>query len=82
LIIYPFFILFIFKKKKKKKKKDQVFGVDIEVQAKLEGRLIPRIVTTCVNAVEKRGLNFEGIYRISGTTSQIEKLRSLFRYGR
>lgn len=43
---------------------------------------VPFIVTECIHAVEKRGLDIEGLYRLSGVKGDIEKLRMHFSYGR
>lgn len=39
---------------------------------------VPFIIKTCINEVERRGLKIEGIYRISASTSTIEKLEHFF----
>lgn len=65
-----------------KKEADDYIGQDIEMQAKEEGRLIPRLVSMCVASIEERGLKTEGLYRIPGSTTQIDKLRLMFKYGR
>lgn len=44
---------------------------------------VPPIVGICIGAIERRGgLNSEGIYRISGVKSDLEKLRIHFAFGR
>lgn len=43
-----------------------------------EGVLVPHIVRTCVEEVERRGLNEEGIYRISGASREIQELKHAF----
>ncbi|XP_076434762.1 uncharacterized protein LOC143274737 [Babylonia areolata] len=55
-----------------------VFGVKISTCAKREGKTVPTIVTACVQDVEKRGLDEMGIYRVSGTTSDVQKLKKYF----
>jgi len=60
----------------------KVFGIDLADQLKLEGGTVPKVIVTCVEAVEKRGLDVQGIYRVSGATSQTTKLREAFASGK
>ena len=39
---------------------------------------IPLIVTTCVTEVERRGLRDVGIYRVSGLSSEVSRLKKAF----
>ncbi|KAG5518374.1 hypothetical protein PMAC_003171 [Pneumocystis sp. 'macacae'] len=55
-----------------------VFGNDLIKQIQTENRDIPFIVTKCVDEVEKRGMFFEGIYRKSGSASQMRLLVDAF----
>lgn len=55
-----------------------VFGVPIQTVAQQEGVLVPHVVRRCVEEVERRGMDEVGIYRISGTTSEISALKSAF----
>ncbi|XP_067435872.1 breakpoint cluster region protein [Thunnus thynnus] len=55
-----------------------VFGVPIETVAQLEGVLVPHVVRCCVEEVERRGLGEVGIYRVSGTASDINTLKAAF----
>ncbi|XP_067843294.1 rho GTPase-activating protein 15 [Heptranchias perlo] len=55
--------------------KDQVFGCHLATLCKREGTTVPRFVTLCIEAVEKRGLDADGIYRVSGNLATIQKLR-------
>ncbi|XP_051982695.1 active breakpoint cluster region-related protein-like [Xyrauchen texanus] len=57
---------------------EPVFGVQIGQVTKQEGVLVPHIVRSCVEEVERRGLNEEGIYRISGASSEIKALKHAF----
>ena len=43
-----------------------------------EGVKIPLLVTTCVAEVERRGLRDVGIYRVSGLSSEIQRLKKAF----
>ena len=42
------------------------------------GNKIPRIVYDCIDAVEKKAMQSVGVYRLSGNTSDIQKLRYSF----
>ncbi|KKY21469.1 putative rho gtpase activator rga [Phaeomoniella chlamydospora] len=48
-----------------------LFGADLEQRAEFEKTPIPYIVTRCIEEVEVRGMDVEGIYRKSGGNSQI-----------
>ncbi|KAI8887601.1 RhoGAP-domain-containing protein, partial [Backusella circina FSU 941] len=62
----------------RKKKKQAIFGNDIVQQARSENAVVPHIVLKCVREVEFRGLKTEGIYRKSGTHSQMTELKEAF----
>ncbi|KAA8912941.1 hypothetical protein TRICI_003323 [Trichomonascus ciferrii] len=55
-----------------------LMGVPIDKRISLEGTKVPTIVTKCIEEVEKRGLEFEGIYRKSGGKSQITSIEEVF----
>ncbi|KAH9525484.1 hypothetical protein Btru_001524, partial [Bulinus truncatus] len=55
-----------------------VFGVKISTCAKREGKTVPSLVTACLQEVEKRGLDEVGIYRVSGVTSDLQRIKKLF----
>ncbi|XP_067112299.1 rho GTPase-activating protein 15 [Osmerus mordax] len=57
--------------------KDRVFGCHLLTLCEREETLVPRFVKLCVEAVEKRGLEADGIYRVSGNLATIQKLRFL-----
>ncbi|XP_075997077.1 rho GTPase-activating protein 9 isoform X2 [Genypterus blacodes] len=57
--------------------KDQVFGCSLEMLCEREKSTIPRFVRLCTEAVERRGLDTDGIYRVSGNLAVIQKLRYL-----
>lgn len=58
-----------------------MFGRDLVEQAKHEGRDVPIIVDKCIEAVEASGMDYEGIYRKSGGTSQLKVIMQLFDRG-
>lgn len=43
---------------------------------------IPFLVDMCVKEIERRGLNSEGIYRVSGLRDDVEALRLAFDRGK
>ncbi|XP_030649344.1 rho GTPase-activating protein 27 [Chanos chanos] len=55
--------------------KDNVFGCHLDVLCHRENTTVPRFVEKCIKAVEKRGLDIDGIYRVSGNLAVIQKLR-------
>uniref|UniRef100_A0A8C6PF54 Rho GTPase activating protein 9 n=1 Tax=Nothobranchius furzeri TaxID=105023 RepID=A0A8C6PF54_NOTFU len=57
--------------------KDQVFGCRLEMLCEREKSTVPRFVRLCTEAVESRGLETDGIYRVSGNLAVIQKLRFL-----
>ncbi|XP_037345101.2 rho GTPase-activating protein 15 [Pungitius pungitius] len=55
--------------------KDRVFGCHLLTLCEREGTTVPKFVQICVDAVEKKGLEADGIYRVSGNLATIQKLR-------
>ncbi|KAJ1888519.1 Rho GTPase-activating protein [Kickxella alabastrina] len=55
-----------------------IFGVPLDVQLERDQREVPMILAKCAEAVESFGLQNEGIYRQSGQSSQVTKLRNEF----
>ncbi|KNC95788.1 uncharacterized protein SPPG_08781 [Spizellomyces punctatus DAOM BR117] len=56
--------------------KDMVFGVPLETLLRAHpGSGIPAVLYKCVRAVEARGLDKEGIYRVSGKHSDVLELK-------
>ncbi|XP_067458863.1 rho GTPase-activating protein 15 isoform X2 [Thunnus thynnus] len=55
--------------------KDRVFGCNLLTLCEREGTTVPRFVQICLDAVDKRGLEADGIYRVSGNLATIQKLR-------
>ncbi|KAJ3887209.1 Rho GTPase activation protein [Lentinula edodes] len=53
------------------------FGIDLGEQMARDDVEIPLIMRKCCEAIEKYGLNAQGIYRLSGTTSKVAKLKQL-----
>ncbi|XP_069761053.1 rho GTPase-activating protein 27-like isoform X2 [Narcine bancroftii] len=54
---------------------DQVFGCSLADLCQREGSTVPHFVLKCIQTVEKRGLDIDGLYRVSGNLAIIQKLR-------
>lgn len=59
-----------------------VFGLSLEDLLKRDNSPIPLVVHQCIQAVDLYGLEVEGIYRLSGSSAHVSKLRSIFDNGR
>uniref|UniRef100_A0A1Q3G3K9 Putative rho gtpase-activating protein n=1 Tax=Culex tarsalis TaxID=7177 RepID=A0A1Q3G3K9_CULTA len=55
-----------------------LFGAKLHQVIKREKRDIPFIVSACVREVERRGMAEVGIYRVSGSASDVAKLKKSF----
>nr|XP_043875604.1 rho GTPase-activating protein 15 [Solea senegalensis] len=55
--------------------KDRVFGCKLSTLCEREGTIVPKFIRMCLDAVDKRGLEVDGIYRVSGNLATIQKLR-------
>ncbi|XP_060803118.1 active breakpoint cluster region-related protein [Amyelois transitella] len=55
-----------------------LFGAKITHVAKREKRNIPFIISACVREVERRGITEVGVYRISGSASDLNRLKKSF----
>lgn len=58
-----------------------VFGLSLEDLLRRDGSAIPLVVYQCIQAVDLYGLEVEGIYRLSGSSAHVSKLRSIFDNG-
>lgn len=59
-------------------KPNPVFGVDLTRLMQRDGQEVPAVVIKCAEAVEANGLKTVGLYRVSGTNTQIQRLKSSF----
>jgi hypothetical protein len=59
-----------------------VFGISLEDLYRRDSTAVPMIVYQCVQAVERFGLDLEGIYRLSGSSTHINQMKSLFDNGK
>lgn len=55
--------------------RDNVFGCHLDTLCHRENSTVPRFVEKCIRAVEIRGLDIDGIYRVSGNLAVIQRLR-------
>ncbi|KAH8723605.1 hypothetical protein GQ44DRAFT_619866 [Phaeosphaeriaceae sp. PMI808] len=55
-----------------------LFGSDLTARCEFEKQMIPRVVSRCIEEVELRGMDVEGVYRKSGAASQVNQVRSGF----
>ncbi|KAI7314543.1 RhoGAP-domain-containing protein [Hortaea werneckii] len=55
-----------------------VFGVSLDDLFHRDQSAVPMLVIQCILAVDHFGLEIEGIYRLSGTSSLVSKLRAQF----
>lgn len=51
------------------------FGIDLGEQMIRDDVDVPPVLVKCCEAIEKHGLNVQGIYRIGGTVSKVNKLK-------
>lgn len=57
--------------------KERVFGCDLGEHLHNSGHEVPQVVKSCADFIEKHGV-VDGIYRLSGISSNIQKLRHEF----
>jgi hypothetical protein len=55
-----------------------LFGSELVERADYERRQIPSVVTRCIEEVELRGMDIEGIYRKTGGNSQVKVIQEGF----
>ncbi|XP_075706279.1 rho GTPase-activating protein 9 [Rhinoderma darwinii] len=55
--------------------KDQVFGCRLDALCHREHSTVPKFVRLCIEAVNYKGLDIDGLYRVNGNLSIIQKLR-------
>ncbi|KAI1818616.1 hypothetical protein GGS20DRAFT_527909 [Poronia punctata] len=56
----------------------QVFGLSLARLYERDQFAVPMVVHQCIQAVDLYGLAVEGIYRLSGSATHVNKLKSLF----
>nr|XP_057943920.1 rho GTPase-activating protein 31 [Doryrhamphus excisus] len=65
------------KQKTKKKGSENAFGCDLTEHIQNSGQDVPQVLQKCAEFIEKHGI-VDGIYRLSGVTSNIQRLRQEF----
>lgn len=56
----------------------RVYGVDLTTVVKMYGTKIPLIVKECIEEIEKRGVDLDGIYRVPGKAAEILQIKKMF----
>lgn len=59
-----------------------VFGLSLQQLFERDESAVPMIVYQCIQAIDLFGLEQEGLYRLSGTQSQMQTLKAAFDNGR
>ncbi|XP_069806553.1 rho GTPase-activating protein 30 [Dendropsophus ebraccatus] len=62
---------------KKKTVKDKIFGCDLLEHLQMSGQEVPQVLRSCTEFVEEHGI-VDGIYRLCGIASNVQKLRQEF----
>ena len=62
--------------------KECVYGSSLINLCKREKRSVPLFVEEITTAIESRGLDMDGLYRISGNLSEVQKLRNQVDHGK
>uniref|UniRef100_A0A671TPW5 Rho GTPase activating protein 31 n=1 Tax=Sparus aurata TaxID=8175 RepID=A0A671TPW5_SPAAU len=65
------------KQKTKKKGSENAFGCDLIEHLQSSGHDVPQVLKKCAEFIEEHGI-VDGIYRLSGVTSNIQRLRQEF----
>nr|XP_046267000.1 rho GTPase-activating protein 31 [Scatophagus argus] len=65
------------KQKSKKKGSENAFGCDLIEHLQNSGQDVPQVLRKCAEFIEEHGI-VDGIYRLSGVTSNIQRLRQEF----
>ncbi|KAK5131030.1 hypothetical protein LTR08_001380 [Meristemomyces frigidus] len=55
-----------------------LFGSELEARCEYEKRVVPSVVSRCVQEVEARGMDVEGVYRKSGGSGQVKIVQQGF----
>lgn len=58
------------------------FGVELGEQMDRDNVDIPKVLQKCVETIEAYGMDSQGLYRLSGTTSRIQRLRAKMEKGK
>ncbi|GAB7337061.1 hypothetical protein MBLNU457_g2469t1 [Dothideomycetes sp. NU457] len=55
-----------------------LFGSELSARCDYEKRVLPALVTRCIEEVELRGMEIEGVYRKSGGSGQVKQIQTGF----
>jgi len=55
-----------------------LFGSELSARCDYEKRVLPALVTRCIEEVELRGMEVEGVYRKSGGSGQVKQIQTGF----
>ncbi|KAG8534250.1 uncharacterized protein KY384_001094 [Bacidia gigantensis] len=55
-----------------------VFGLSLDDLLKRDGSAVPLVIYQCIQAIDLFGLEVEGIYRLSGSSTHVNKLKGIF----
>ena len=58
-----------------------VFGVSLKELCYRDGSTVPMVVYQCIQAIDLYGLELDGLYRRSGTSSHISRIKAMFDHG-
>ncbi|CAJ0587128.1 unnamed protein product, partial [Mesorhabditis spiculigera] len=56
-------------------KPEPVFGSTLSAICQLENSLVPRFIQVVIELIESKGLEVDGLYRVSGNLSSVQKIR-------
>lgn len=56
-------------------KDEPVFGCNLSNLCAREKSIVPKFVQLCIEAIEKKDMSADGLYRASGNLSQVQKIR-------
>ena len=59
----------------------RMFGIDLTTLVKAQNTLIPAVVEKCIQEIESRGLEHEGLYRVAGFHDDVEAIKMSFDKG-
>ncbi|KAF9932841.1 hypothetical protein FBU30_007172 [Linnemannia zychae] len=57
---------------------ESIFGMSLQEYADKHKHTIPLVIVKCSEAIDRSGLNREGIYRVSGRHAQIQNIKRMF----
>lgn len=61
---------------------EPVFGCDLQSLCSREENFVPKFVQQCIQAIEQKGLEADGIYRVCGNLSEVQKIRYQVNHGK